>query len=738
MVGRTLSHYRITARIGAGGMGVVYRAEDLTLGRTVALKFLLPELTADPAAKARFAREARAAACLDHPNVCPVYETGEADGQLFIVMPFVEGETLRDRIARGPLPIADTVGIAREVAEGLKAAHARGIVHRDIKPANIMLGSGGQARILDFGLARQDSPAELTRTRSMVLAGTVSYMSPEQVRGESVDGRTDIWALGCVIHEMVTGRVAFDADSVVAVLRNIADGAPPPVRSLRPDIPVALAQIVDRCLQREPHARYAGASEVAGALAAVDAAAPIRRGASIAVLPLVDMSSAKDQEYFCDGIAEELINALAHVSGLRVVARTSAFAFKGQNLDVREIGRRLDVSHVLEGSLRKAGDRLRITAQLIDVADGCHLWSERFDRGISDIFQVQDEVSHAVVENLRVTLLAGEKAVIEKRHTRDADAYNLYLKGVHFGWKTNVADCERAIAYFTEAFGRDPLFAPAYAGVSRVYAMMATLSFVSPAEAWARGARMLRRALEIDPELADAHAQLAGKALFHDWDWDVAERGFRHALAINPGLAHAHAWYAWLHICRGRFDEAEVEISRAQALDPLMPAFYAMHVGIDWMSGRFDDALAEFERAKEIDPAPGLAHFHAGVACFHSGRLDQAEALFRLPMPPGSFSGWGEAYLGRIALTRGHAEEARRAAEQLIEKRRTSHVSPFSIALLLLTLGDADRAARFFDAAFEERDPLMPFLNTMVLKGFIAPDPTLDAVLGRLKAGAHP
>ena len=733
MIGQTLSHYRVVGHLGRGGMGIVYRAHDVMLDRPVALKFLPPDLMADANARQRLIREARAAAALDHQSICPVYDIVEAGDQLFIAMALLEGETLRERIARGAMPIADAVRIAREVAEGLKAAHGRGIVHRDIKPGNIMLAAGGATRILDFGLARIAAQSDLTRSAT-VTGGTIAYMSPEQARGEAVDHRTDLWSLGCVVYEMLTGVPAFPGDSAITVLRNITESTPRAASSLRPEIPAALSRVLDRCLAKDPRARFPDAGALVGALAAADlpAATSPARGSAIAVLPFVDMSRGHDQEYFCDGIAEELINALAHVSGLRVVARTSAFAFKGQSSDVREIGRRLDVTHVLEGSMRTAGNRLRITAQLVQTSDGCHVWSDRFDRSADDIFEVQDQVAAAVVQNLRVTLLADERERVRKRHTNDAEAYRLYLKGTHFAWKCTGESFDRALPFLTQAVARDAEFALAYAGMSRLYSMLATLSFTPPRDAWPKSRAMLAKALALDGELAEAHALAGQQALHYDFDLAAAEDSLRRALSINPGMAEAYAWLAWVHLARCRFDRAADCIKRAQGLDPLMLPFYTMGVGIDWMSGRYESALEEFERVKEIDPTPGLGHFHAAVAHFQLGHLEEAEALMRLPLPAGAFSGWPESLLVRIAVRRGRLDEARRQADALIERGRTEHVSSFTSAMALQAIGEHDRAFEFYSLAFEQRDPIMVLLAPQLAIGFVPPDDRFAPLLRAL------
>lgn len=432
MIGKTVRHYRILEKLGQGGMAVVYKAEDTKLRRTVALKFLRPGITTDPNASARLTQEAQAAAALDHPNICSVYDIDEAEGQTYIAMAYIDGQTLRQKVEKGPLGIGEAANIAWQVSEGLRKAHEQGVIHRDIKPGNIMVTEKGSVKITDFGLAKLSWGEDLTRTATVV--GTVAYMSPEQASGRRVDHRTDIWALGCVLYEMLTGVRPFRGDYDQAVTQAILKENPLPVSRSRRDCPPELEALVHKCLQKDPRNRFSDAASLSNALrpfgASESSVSPARSGStphrpSIAVLPFIDMSPHRDQEYFCDGIGAELINALTHIRDFRVVARTSAFAFKGKNLDVREIGRRLSVDTVLEGSIRKAGTKLRVTAQLINVGDGYHLWSEKFDRDLEDLFAIQDEISTAIVDNLKVKLLPNERAAVEKQHTQNPEAYNL-------------------------------------------------------------------------------------------------------------------------------------------------------------------------------------------------------------------------------------------------------------------------------------------------------------------------
>jgi serine/threonine protein kinase len=535
MIDRTVSHYRILEKHAEGGLGVVYKAEDTKLKRVVALKFLLPELTRDPAAKERFINEARAAASLDHPNVCAVYEIGETeDGRLYIAMAFYEGESLEAKIRKGPLGLGETLGIATQVAGGLAKAHSKGIIHRDIKPGNIMVTSDGTAKIVDFGLALLAGQVGLTGTGASV--GTAAYMSPEQARGEQIDLRADIWALGVVIYEMLTGRLPFRGEYEPALIYCILHDPPKPMSAPRGVVPRGLKRIVMKAMEKSPDARYRTAEEMLAALQSY--ARTIAAGASaekstdagelpsIAVLPFTDMSPGQDQEYFCEGIAEELINALVQIEGLRVAARTSASQFKGRAIDVRALGRQLNVKSVLEGSVRKAGDRIRITAQLVDVKQGYHLFSEKYDRTAGDIFAIQDEISIAIVDRLKVKLLSSQKPRLMKRHTENEEAYRLYLQGRYFWNRRHEGGLQRGIEYFQKAIEADPQYALPYSGIADCYCDLGWYDFLAPKEAFGRCKEAALKALEMDRDLAEAHASLAVALEFFDWDWPAAEREF--------------------------------------------------------------------------------------------------------------------------------------------------------------------------------------------------------------------
>jgi TolB-like protein/Tfp pilus assembly protein PilF len=742
VIGQTLGHYRILEMLGQGGMGVVYKAEDTRLRRVVALKFLRPGMPRDPEITSRFVQEAQAAAALDHPNICSVHEIDEAGGQMYIAMAFVEGRSLKRRLEDGPLGVEEAVSIAIQVAEGLSEAHGRGIVHRDIKPGNIMVTEKGVAKITDFGLAKLSWGEDLTRTAAIL--GTAAYMSPEQAAGARLDHRSDIWSLGCVLYEMLAGRRPFGPGHDQAVIHAILNEEIRPISSLRREVPAKLEAIVRKCLEKEPRNRYHEAAGLVEALRAITrkslsgfGASALRRESrpSIAVLPFVDMSLQKDQEYFCDGIAEELINALTHIRDFRVVARTSAFAFKGKNLDVREIGRTLGVGTILEGSIRKAGTKLRVTAQLIGIEDGCHLWSEKFDREMDDIFAIQDEISAAIVDHLKIALLAGEKAAIRKRPAGNPEAYNLYLKGLFFVNRPSAEALHKAIECFGAAIGFDPDFAPAYVGAAHAYGSFGVLALCTPAGMYAKAKTALKKALELDCGLAEAHAEKALIDFYCDYDWAAAESSYRRSFALNPGNALAHANYAWFCLTRRRFDEAVSEIKLAQNLDPLMPLLYAFSTGIYNATGRPDEAIEEFQRAVELDPNLGLAYFHAGTAYHQKGQMEQAVFTLRKSRELGGYAGWAEAYLGMAFLAMGSRDQAEAVLEELLEMKRRTYVSSFCLGVLWGVLGNLDRAFECLDAAVEERDSIIPFAHIYADIEPLRSDPRFRTMLRRLNLG---
>jgi serine/threonine-protein kinase len=574
--------------------------------------------------------------------------------------------------------------------------------------------------------------------------GTVAYMSPEQALGKKVDHRTDIWSFGCLLYEMLTGNSPFQGGHEQAMFQAIVHGEPQPITAIRRDIPIDIEKILERCLQKNPLNRYLDSKDLIKDLKTVDlhdiASAPVRspqkHAPSIAVLPFANMSPEKDQDYFGEGIAEELINALAHIQELRVVARTSAFALKGMNLDIRDIGRKLDVKAVLEGSVRKAGNRLRVTAQLINVEDGFHLWSERYDREMADIFAIQDEITAAIVDSLKVTLRVGEKTALRKRSTDDPEAYSLYLKGVYFYSRPNPESYEKALNFFRAAVDKDPNFALAYAGMANVFGGLGVMNMAPPAEMWPKAKAALQKALSLDENLAEAHAVATMLAFWYEWDWEAAGRSLDRVISLNPGDAMSHGQRGWFCLNSKRFDEAIREIEKALELDPIMPLYHAWSVGLHWSVGRPDEALQQFAKAMEIDPNLGLAYFHAGMAYALKGLLDEALETFEKGRKLVVFPGWIEGNLGLIYLRKGDREKAELILEEMIENRKKiKNLSATCIAWLAGELGKLDLAFEFLDKAYEERDTLMIFIHiyTELFSPTISADPRFKDVLAKMK-----
>ncbi len=656
LIGKTVSHYRILELLGEGGMGVVYRAEDTRLGRTVALKFLPTGLTSDPKAKERFVLEARAASSLNHPNICTIHDIDETeDGQMFMCMACYDGETVKETLERGPLPIPQALDIALAVARGLGCAHERGIVHRDIKSANILTTEDGHVTILDFGLAKLKGQADLTTPGTTL--GTVTYMSPEQARGEPVDERTDIWALGVVLHEMIAGRPPFDGEHPQAIIRAVLNDAARPLRDACPDAPDELERIISKALAKRPDDRYPSAAAFIEDLEPVRES--LRTGStgprpsearprpSVAVLPFTNMSADPEQEYFCDGMAEEIINVLARLEGLRVVARTSAFAFKDEKLDVREVGRRLDVESVLEGGVRKAGSRVRITAQLISVDDGFHLWSERYDRELMDVFAIQDEIAGAIVDRLKGELLGPDRDALSGHRTRDIEAYTLYLKGRHHWNRRIPAAVEKARECFLQAIERDPDYADAYVGLADSWVVLENFRAVEPEEAFREAAAAVARALAIDGTLAEAYATRGWLKMVAEWDWAGAESDLRRAIELNPSYPSARQWYAVYLLVVGRSSEAIEESRRAEELDPLSPIIGTIVANLLENAGRNEESLAQYNKVLAMDPSFSIARLGLAGSRIRNGDLEGGLAEIEKVVRGAGLDRWRHPAIGR-------------------------------------------------------------------------------------------
>ncbi len=753
VIGRTVSHYEILERIGGGGMGVVYKARDLRLGRAVALKFLPPHLTADDSARARLAAEARAASALDHPHIGVVHEIGETEaGGQFIVMGWYEGETLKERLQHGPLSVPEALTLARQIAAALAAAHATGIIHRDVKPSNILITRQGVAKLVDFGIAKMVG-TEMTREGATL--GTVAYMSPEQTRGQAVDPRTDLWSLGVVLYEMLSGQRPFRGESEETVIYAIRHDEPEPLLQLRPEVPAALASIVETCLRKEPDLRYTQAEELIADLDAPREASPSRRrtgglwrrppmryasllallvailGAAllfrpaerepgpaaaadrqrVAVLPLANTSPEPQDEYIADGLTEELISHLSRLSGLRVIARTSVMQYRGTDKSAAVIGRELGVGTILEGSARKVADRVRVTVRLVDAPTEEELWSQGYEAELADVIGVQREIAEQVALALQVRIQTGEQHRLARQRVDDPEAYELYLQGRYFLNKGNGEGLKRSEQLFLQALDRDPTYARAWAGLADAYGLFGWYLSVPPEDGYPRARAAAERALELDPGLAEAHATLAATLSNYYWEWEAAERHYRRALELDPNYAAAHQWYAE-HLHRlGRVDEALEEAKQARELDPLAPAIERTLADVLYHARRYDEAIAQYHKVRDLYPSYTSVYSHLALAYLAAGRPEEALAAWQElnRHAPGDLGvmamvGYGYAASGQPAA-------ARAMLERVNERARTEYGSPFHSAALHAVLGDKDRAFELLEQAYERRDILMTYLK---------------------------
>ncbi len=752
MIGETISHYKILSKLGEGGMGVVYKAEDIRLHRTVALKVLPPELTRDREAKTRFMHEARAASALQHHNICTIHEIDETpQGQLFICMDCYEGETLGERIARGPLSVREAVGIASQVAEGLSEAHHAGMVHRDIKPANILITRSGVAKILDFGVAKLAGQTKVTKTGMTV--GTVAYMSPEQARGGEVDERTDIWSLGVMMYEMLAGWAPFRGDVEAALLYSIVNQDPEAVTALRPDVPIELERVVMRSLAKDPEKRYASADHLLGELKNIQTHQdllrtrgrwslwrmrhrPVVRAAafvliavaaaiaairfwpgraeaidSVAVLPLDNVSGDPEQEYFVDGMTDELIGQLGKVQALTVISRTSSMRYKNVEKPLPEIARELHVGSVLEGSVRREGDRVRISLRLVDARKDKSLWSDTYDMTMAGVFAMQTEVGKKVVQALRATLAPGERDRLEVKPQVNAEAYQLYLKGVFYSNKLAENETWKAIDYFEQALDLDPNYAAAYAGLARAYRLLSIYGHASPEETYPKAKENALKALRLDESLAMAHWAL-GMLCFFDWDWRSGGKEIERAIELEPNNALIRAGYAGFFWYMNRANDAVVQQKRAVELDPLDVATLQNLGETFYYARRYDEAIKASLQTIEMDSTFPQAHMFLGMAYAAKGmRKEAVEALDRDMEISGGKKPEIDSWIAIGYAMAGDTVRAREIYAARVELRKSEFVSEFPLACACFALGDIDRGFEWLEKGFERRDPRMSFLK---------------------------
>jgi TolB-like protein/Tfp pilus assembly protein PilF/predicted Ser/Thr protein kinase len=764
--------YKIVEEIGRGGMGVVFKAEDIRLKRTVALKFLPPELTHIPDVKDRFMREAQAAAALDHPNICTVYEFDQAEGKAFISMAYIEGQSLKRKIDSGPLELEEALKIATQVAEGLQEAHKKGVVHRDIKSANIMVTAQGQAKVMDFGLARVAGSTLVTREGTTM--GTVTYMSPEQAKGKEVDHRTDIWSFGIVLYEMLTGELPFRGDHEQAIIHSILKEKPKPITDIKAGIPVSIEQAVYRALEKDPDKRYQRIEDLLDDLKSISAGivpeeikARLRKAKlrkrkkailyaggvgltvimavlalslftgraeaidSIAVLPLKNLTGDVEKDYFADGVTDELIGQLGQISALRVISRQSVMRYRESNLLLPEIARELNVDAVVVGSVQQAGESVRIRVQLIDAfPEEQPLWGKTYERPMTEVLAMYNEVSRAIVNEVQITLTPKEETRLANALQVNPQAYEAYLKGMSHLYRLTPPELDAALHYFEQALETDPNYALAYSGIAFVWTGRQQMGLVIPSEATPKAKDAVLKALALDNTLAEAHYTLAAIKTWNDWDWEGGEQAFKRALELKPNFPEALVYYSNLLCYMGRLDEALAMAERAVQLDPLNSVILTISgVTLEYLR-RYDDAIERLQNALRTSPNDPVAYNGLWETYYMKGMYEES-----LKSAKAFFTGLDFAEIAEV-MAQGYEEDGysgamTSAAETMEAFSKQAYVSPYSIAMVYALAGDKEKTIEWLERGYEMKDPMMPYISIFTFD-LLDDDPRYQDLLRRM------